>query len=182
MQGEEFTQFLSFLSPDPDEAGRSYNRLQEKLVGFFILRGVSDPDGAAAETLDRAAVKIAQGAPVPDIKAYCLGIARNIVKERARKDFRESVAHREFVADLANDSEAQVERIYHLLLPCFDRLSADERALLTAYCAVIRGRERAEHRRKLAERMNTTLLGLRMRVTRLRTGLSDCVKQRTNQV
>jgi hypothetical protein len=39
----------------------------------------------------------------------------------------------------------------------------------------LRGRARSEHRRRLAEQMKTTVVALRMRVTRLRGTLSDCV-------
>ncbi len=46
-----------------------------------------------------------------------------------------------------------------------------------AYCKILRGRERAEHRRRLAEKMKTTVVALRMRVTRLRGILSDCVRK-----
>jgi hypothetical protein len=182
MQGEDFTQFLKQLATDPDEAGRRYVLLRQNLVAFFSRHRISDPDNAADETLDRAAMKIAEGAVVPEIKPYCLGIARYIVKERVRKEFRDDGANREFVHETINQSNEQVEWIYRVLLPCFQQLDIDEQRLLVEYCQVMHGRERAEHRRKLAEKRNTTLLGLRMRVTRIRTHLAECVKQRSQDV
>jgi DNA-directed RNA polymerase specialized sigma24 family protein len=173
---EALAQFLELLSPDEDEACRLYMRLQEKLVGFFNLKGVLDPHTAADETIDRAMLKISAGAPVPDVGKYCMGIARNLCLERFRSSQREGKALQAFVEDIQNTSDEQVERIYQILKPCFDRLGDDDRQLLFDYCRVMRGRARSEHRRRLAETMTTTVLALRMRITRLRSGLADCVR------
>ena len=177
---EVFAQFLEFLSPDAEEAGRRYQRLLEKLIAFFNMRGLSDPVNAADETIDRAAIRITSGTPVPDVGNFCLGIARYITKERLRLMQRESSAFVNFVADLANASNEQVERINRVLKPCFEQLAVEEQQLLAAYCQVERGRERAEHRRRLAASMKITMLNLRMRVTRLRTSLTNCVKKNSN--
>lgn len=180
VESEALTRFLELLSPDPEEACLCYTRLHEKLVGFFRLKGISDPASAADETIDRAAIKIAAGASVPDASKYCLGIARNIAKERYRHAQRESSAFLKFIENLADAADAQVERIYLILKPCFEQLAIEEQKLLTEYCQVMRGRARAEHRRQLAELMKTTVLALRMRVTRLRSSLTDCVKLHSN--
>jgi hypothetical protein len=174
---EAFARFLESLSPNTEEAARHYTRLHAKLVGFFRMKGISDPDSAADETIDRAVVKIVAGTPVSDVNHYCLGIARNIAKERLRLMQRESSAFGNFLEHLADSSEEQVERIYQVLKPCFERLASDEQNLLVAYCQVIRGSARIEQRRQLAETMKTTMLALRMRVTRLRKILTDCVRQ-----
>lgn len=179
---EAFACFLECLSPDSEAAGRHYTSLHKKLVGFFNLKGVSDPVSAADETIDRAAIKIAAGTPVPDVDKYCMGIARNIAKERWRLAQREHSTFLNFVADIADNSSEQVERIHRLLKPCFDGLPVEEQNLIVAYCQVVRGRARAEYRRQLAESMNTTVLALRMRVTRIRSILSDCVTKRSNDV
>jgi len=174
--GEALARFLEALSPDPKEAGLRYARLHKKLVGFFSLKGIPDPASAADETLDRAALKITAGAPVPDADKYCLGIARNIAKERYRRAQRESSAFLKFRENLADKADAQVERIYLILKPCFEQLSVEEQKLLLAYCQIARGRARAEHRHQMAGVMKTTVLALRMRVARLRKRLTDCVK------
>jgi hypothetical protein len=180
MTSEDFARLLAALSDDPDEAGRRYTRLHHKLVGFFKLKGIADPPGAADETIDRAAVKIGGGATVPDVGKFCLGIARNICKERWRRERRESEIFRRFLDKLDGNADEEVERIERLLKPCFERLSREDQELLRAYCQVPRGRARAEHRRRLAEGMRTSVLALRMRVTRLRSGLTGCVKKSSN--
>jgi DNA-directed RNA polymerase specialized sigma24 family protein len=177
---ESFAQFLGFLSPDTDEAGRLYTRLHQKLTGFFSLKGISDPVNAADETIDRAAVKIATGATVPDVNKYCSGIARNIAKERFRRAQREDSTFQRFVENLASYSDEEVERIERILKPCFEELTPEDQSLLLDYCQVMRGRARAEHRRKLAEKLESTVLALRMRVTRLRSILAECVKKHSH--
>lgn len=181
MSPEEFARFLEHLSPDVEEAGRQYTRLHKKLAGFFYLKGVSEAGKAADEALDRAAVKICAGTPVPDVSKYCLGIARNVVKEGLRREQREKTVFMRFVEGLNDDSDEEIERIERVLRPCFEQLADEERELLVDYCRVLQGRARAEHRRQLAEAMKTTVLALRMRVTRLRGVLSECVKKRSRE-
>jgi hypothetical protein len=181
MSPEDFARFLESLSPDEEEAGRRYTRLHKKLVGFFQLRGVSETGRAADETIDRAAVKISAGTPVPDVDKYCMGVARNIAKERWRGEQREGASFLHFAESLANNCDEEVDRINRILQPCFEQLADDERELLLAYCQRMQGRARAEHRRRLAEDMKTTVLALRMRVTRLRSVLTDCVRKRTRE-
>jgi len=177
MTPEDFARFLQFLSPDEGEACRLYARLHKKLVGFFVLRGVSEPTSAADDSIDRAALKIIAGAPVTDAEKYCLGFARNIAHERERLERRESSVFQRFIENLADGADEEIERINRVLKPCFAQLSAKDQELLRAYCQLIRGRARAEHRRQMAERMRTSVQGLRMQVTRLRSVLADCVKR-----
>jgi hypothetical protein len=177
---EALARFLEALSADAEEAGRRYIRIQKKLVGFFSMKGVSDPEGAADETVDRAAINIIAGKTVPDVERYCWGIARNIARERWRHEQRESSTFLLFIQNLANDCDEEIERIQRILKPCFDRLGAEEKRLLLAYCHVPNGRARAEHRRLLAEAMKTTVQALRMSVTRLRSTLTDCVEKRSS--
>ena len=180
VDGEAFARFLELLPADAGEAAQRYPRLHEKLVGFFRMKGISDPMSAADETIDRAVIKIAQGTPVPDAGKYCLGIARNVAKERYRRAQREISAFLELIANLPDATDEQVERIHRVLEPCFKQLAIQDQHLLAEYCQDLRGRARAEHRRQLAETMNTTVLALRMRVTRLRSDLTLCVKKLSN--
>jgi len=177
---EDLALFLKLLSPDPEASGRRYTSLHQKLTAFFTMKGVSDPISAADETIDRAVSKIGGGAVVPDVDKYCLGIARNLAKERYRASGRENSAFREFIQDLSHSCAEQVERIYKILKPCFEQLAIEEQQLLLAYCQKAMDRARSEQRRELAETMNITAQALRVRVTRLRARLTDCVRNRSN--
>jgi DNA-directed RNA polymerase specialized sigma24 family protein len=177
---EAFARLLAALSPDAEEAGRLYTRLHQKLISFFQMRGLSDPGDAADDTLDRAAARLAQGAQAPDVSKYCLGIARNVARERWRREQREEPVAEDFVVVAAETGEdEEIRRIHLVLKPCLEQLAPEERELLVAYCRVARGRARAEHRRALADARQTTVLALRMRVTRLRSILTDCVRERS---
>lgn len=173
-----FASLLTFLSSDdPDEASRRYLRLHQKLEGYFRLKGMSDPVNDADDAMDRAAEKIVKGQDIPDIDKFCMGIARNIVHERLRHKKREESAFLKFLDNSQdNSTEALVDRITNLMKPCFEQLPPDDRNLLTSYCKVPPGVERAEHRRQLAASLKSTISALRIRVTRLRRGLENCVK------
>lgn len=174
---------LQALCPeDPDEANRRYLNLQQKLVGYFQLRGMIDPVHDAEETLDRAGQKIANGVAVPDINRFCLGIARNIVRERLREKKREDSAFIHYI-DFYNDNstEIMVDRIMNLMKPCFEQLPSDDQDLLTSYCKIPEGSSRAEHRRNIAERLKSSISALRIRITRLRRDLENCVKALTKK-
>jgi hypothetical protein len=182
VNAQPFTALLAFLCPedsneDPDEANRRYLRLHQKLAGYFRLKGMSDPVSDADDALDRAGQKIVEGVPIPDIERFCMGIARNIVLERSRNKKREESAFLQFLEHSRNNTtETVVDRITNLMKPCFEKLGLKDRDLLNSYCKVPPGETRAEHRRQLAESLESTIAALRIRVTRLRRELEDCVK------
>jgi hypothetical protein len=183
-KGQYFAALLNCLCPDdPDEASRRYMRLHRKLSGYFRLKGMSDPDADADDALDRAAEKIAKGQVIPEIDKFCLGIARNIWYERLRAQKREEAAFQKFIDYcLDKTSEAVVERIMKLMKPCWEKLPPDDQNLLVEYCKVPPGVDRAEHRRQLAERRNSTISALRIRVARLRRGLEECMRDLSNKL
>lgn len=180
--GGAFTRLLSSLSTDNEEACRRYVSLHTKLVNFFNMKGVSDPRSAADEVMDRAGRRISEGAPVTNVTSYCLGIARNVTKERLRKERRESSALLTFTVDLNEGLGEEIERINQLLKPCFEQLTVEEQQVLRAYCQALTGRARAEHRRRLADEMKTTQRALRIRITRLRRRLWECVRNRSKSI
>ena len=173
---QHFSRLLTFLcSEDPDEAGRRYLRLHKKLEGYFRTRGVADSTAAADETLDRAGRRIAEGAEVPNVDNFCLGIARFIIKEGWRLNTRESTAFLQFLEQHSHSTD-DVDRL-SLMKSCFEQLPQSTRDLLNSYCAAPTGRARATYRRELADQLGFKVTNLRVRVTRLRRELDDCVKE-----
>jgi DNA-directed RNA polymerase specialized sigma24 family protein len=174
---QHFSSLLMFLCPDdPDEAGRRYLHLHQKLEGFFRTRGAADTSAAADETLDRAARRIAEGAEVPNVDNFCLGIARFIIKEGWRFNTRESSAFLQFLEQHEHATAEQIDR-FSLMKTCFEQLPQSDQHLLNSYCAALSGKERAKRRRELAEELSRTVSALRIRVTRLRQGLAECLKK-----
>jgi hypothetical protein len=173
---QHFTRLLNFLCPDdPDEAGRLYLRLHQKLAGYFQFHGVADPIASADEALDRAGRRIAEGVEVPDIDKFCLGIARFIIKEGWRFNTRESAAFLQFL-ERHDHAPDETDR-FSLMKTCFERLPQTDRELLISYCVAPPGRARARYRLELAEQLNFTVTAMRVRVTRVRRSLDDCVKE-----
>ena len=175
---------LRALCPDdPAEANRLYLLLHKKLESYFSLNGMSDPATDADETFKRAEEKIAMGLNIPDVKKFCTGIARNIVHERRRQRQREESAFLNFL-DYSHDksTESLVDKIMNLMKPCFEQLPEDDRSLLISYCKVPPGVDRAEHRRQLAASRNSSISALRIRITRLRRDLENCVKERSKKL
>jgi hypothetical protein len=172
-----FSRLLTFLcADDPDEAGRRYLRLHQKLEGYFRTRGVADTSAAADETLDRAGRRLDEGTDVPNIDSFCLGIARFIIMESWRLNTRESTAFLQFLEQHEQATAEQIDR-FSLMKICFEQLPHNDRDLLDSYCKALRGQARAQHRRDLAESLSTSVAALRIRVTRLRQGLEDCLKK-----
>ena len=143
------------------------------------MRGDPDPLTAADETVDRAAAKIAEGIVVPDIRRYCLGIARLVGLERYRQAQREKNSFLGFAKNQESKFDEQVEEAFRLMAHCLEQLPQREQELLTAYCQELQGQERAQKRLQLAEQWDTTTMGLRLRVHRLRLRLAECVKKGT---
>ncbi len=174
---QHFSRLLTFLcADDPDEAGRRYLRLHKKLEGYFRTRGVADTSAAADEALDRAGRRIADGTDVPNVDNFCLGIARFIIKEGWRLNTRESTAFLQFLEQHEHATAEQIDR-FSFMKTCFEELPQYDRNLLNSYCAALRGQARAKHRRELAESLGVTVSALRIRVTRLRRGLEECLKR-----
>ena len=175
---------LRALCPDDrDEAIRLYLLLQKKLENYFCLNGMSDPATDADETFKRAEEKLAKGLDIPDVKKFSMGIARNVVHERRRQRQHEESAFLNFL-DYSQDksTESLVDKIMNLMKPCFEELPEDDQNLLISYCKVPPGVDRAEHRRQLALSRNSSISALRIRITRLRRDLEDCVKGRSKNL
>lgn len=178
MKPENFEALLAHLCPeDREEAGRRYSVLHAKVALFLCLKGVSDPENDAHDALDRAGEKIRKGYNIPDIRSFCIGIAKNIWHERLRELEREKVAFENYQENIHdNRTEAEVERIMNLIKPCFEKLPADDRELLIKYYQVPPGLDGARQRCKLAESYKLNIGALRIRISRLRRRLEDCVK------
>ena len=174
---------LQALCPDdPDEAYRRYIRLHEKLTGFFRLQGMYDPENDADDTINRAEEKLAKGHNVPEPTRFCRGIAKNIVHERRRAKQHEESAFLKFIENCQDKStEALVDKIMSLIKPCFEQLSEDDQDLLIAYCKVPSGPAGAKQRRELADKRKSSISALRIRITRLRRDLQDCVRGRSKK-
>lgn len=175
---EVFANLLNLFSRDPDAAGLQYTRLHEALVRFFETKGISEPNLAADETIDRVAEKVNQAAEINDIVKYSFGVARYVALENMRKE-RSAMRVAERIlrqTSASHDSDGEFE----VLRDCFRGLYPKEQRLLMEYYSAELEGGKADFRRKLAEREKVSVNTLRIRVSRLRKRLEDCLYDKKN--
>lgn len=174
-QSSTDTLLTSLCPNDRDEASRRYLDLHKKLQGYFRTRGVADPAAVADETLDRAGKMIAEGAEASDLDNFCLRIARFILTDDWPFNNGESSAFLQFL-EQHNHATDDVDR-FSPMKSCLEQLPQHARTLLNSYCSAPTGPAGAKYRRELAEQRGLKVTELRVRVTRLRRDLHDCLKE-----
>jgi DNA-directed RNA polymerase specialized sigma24 family protein len=175
-----FDQLLSAFAADREVAGQRYETLRRKLAEFFEARGSDAPPDHADETMNRVARRLVEGEQIQDLNAYFYGVARLIWLENLRARERDPTPLDLAPTQIAaNNAELEVERQQRehrlsCLENCLARLSAANRTLIIEYYQEEKGLK-IERRKQQAERLNTTLNGLRLRASRIRLELTHCV-------
>jgi DNA-directed RNA polymerase specialized sigma24 family protein len=175
LTSESLKKLLDALSVDEAEASRLYTNLRGSLVRFFQLKGISDADKAADETLDRVADKINREAKVENLRKFAFGIARFIFLEKLRQE--QSCARAVDVFYLKDSATKEFEESDEIeaFRECFKQLYDHERELLLRYFEDLPFAELFESRQKLAEREKIDINALRNRISRLRKRLEECL-------
>jgi DNA-directed RNA polymerase specialized sigma24 family protein len=175
LTSESLKKLLEAFSADETEASRLYTKLCAALVRFFHLKGVTDADKSADDTIDRVADKINQGAKVEDLRKFAFGVARFVYLENLRREEAATRAASEFY--LKDSATAEFEESDHLetFRECFKNLYDHERKLLLDYFQDLPPDELFKNRQKLAERERIELNALRNKVSRLRKRLEECL-------
>jgi hypothetical protein len=175
---EALNQLLAALSDDRVAAGLAYTKLRDSLIRFFQIKGDSDPDDSADETLDRVALKVTQNVDIPDLTKFSFGVARFVFMERVKLDRKERIAAKGFYADkISITPESESDDFLHLR-ECFNHLAGDEKQLLHEYFADIPNPDLFEQRKKMQTKYDITLSGLRVKIFRLRERLENCLKEK----
>lgn len=172
---------LARFSEDERQSAAHYTALRDSLVRFFELKGDAEPETAADETLDRTALKVAADTPIDDVKKYSFGVARLIFLERRRFSKKEQLAAADFYGrdkiSTASIENAETDD-FHFLRECFESLSSAERAFLQTYFADLPAAKLTEQRRRLTVEKEISLNQMRVKVSRLRKRLENCVRAR----
>lgn len=162
------------LDRDGDRAAAAYEELRRRLVALLGWWGADQPHELADQALDRVAVKLHEGAVVPDasLHAYVRGVAHLVFQEWSRKAAREEQVQRE--SSGLWEGRGDVEDAHRALDGCLGHLtSADRRLILDYYTA-----EEASNiagRRRLAMKLGLSATALRIRAHRVRERLQQCV-------
>lgn len=172
-----FAGLLARLCANREQAGIEYERLRRALVKFFDWRNAWPADECADECLDRLARRLAEPAPIVDVKQFAYGIARHVLLEHRRRPSSVSLDQAP-VFSMATSSVLGSAPGEDPRQTCFDRclaaLTEDQRVLLLGYYEGERDRKIA-NRRRIAAELQLSEGALRSRVQRLRDGLQSCV-------
>lgn len=165
---EAFERLLKWLSPNQDDAGKCYEELRRKLIGYFVYRGSRFPEDLADQTLDRVAEVLEtrgtefEAGPV----AFTLGVARNIHRESLREKTKIPL---ESVGPASEDKEDD----FRCLDECLEKLPAEARELICRYY-LHDGGKKIEDRLRLAGELKINMNALRLKASRIRDQLSGC--------
>ena len=181
---EGLSKLLSLLDADTDRAGRKYEAIRLKLMGFFYGRGCAFPDELADATMDRVAKKIERGEQIEASEpyAYFRGVANKIFLEylkRIRPVPIELVSAiqipKEDPRRVEQEKDYLDEQAYRKLCmrQCYEGLK-DEKRLLIEEFEQGQKTARINNRKKIAERLRINLNALRIRVFKIRKELRTC--------
>lgn len=168
---KEFTDFLSWLNPDPEQAGEEYERLRFRLCTFFGLRQCTFADDLADETINRVIVK-ASSEKIENKLAYCYGVARNVYREWLRAQRPQLDINDVTIATTAPEEPSFSSEC---LDKCLEELPPETRTLLLTYFSDVKIAKIKLHQR-ISKSLQTSQTALRMRVMRGKRKLKLCVQ------
>ena len=172
---EQFDSLLEWLGNRDRELGaKKYETIRAGLVRVFISRGFNDAEDLADETINRVIARL------PDIREnydgepsrYFHGVARNIIREQARR--REITAEVSAVWVDPQPGSKELE----CLERCLQLLSADKREIILDYF-LYEGHDKIEHHKEMAAELGISEGALRGRVHHIRATLVNCMRQCT---
>ena len=176
-----FNLILSKLSDNPKKAADEYLTLHFKLEKYFEWqdrgRWQADHSALADETLDRVAKKLEEGIEIEKtVQSYSLGIARFVWLEYIRiNPLPTEIENIPEPSAPESDPEEEDARLA-CLRSCLASVPKDdeERKLILDYYRK-NGAKIKERRKALADKLGITTNALKVRMTRLREKLKNCI-------
>lgn len=175
LTSQSLNRLLAEFSADERQAAAAYTNLRAALVRFFALKGDSEPETAADETLDRTASKVAADTPIDDVRKYSFGVARLIYLERLRRSQKEKIAAEDFYREKIVSPDAGKTDGSDFLRECFQSLPAADRAFLQSYFTDLPYEKLTALRRRLTVETDISIKQMRVKIFRLRKRLEECV-------
>jgi DNA-directed RNA polymerase specialized sigma24 family protein len=181
-----FDNLLAFLGPDRESAAPAYLDLRRALFTFFAMRGAASPDEMVAETINRAARLLSEGARITaeNPSSYFYAVARDVWSGSlagpsmplSLSDYDSAAGARATPPDpmISVRKRIESEARCECLEKCLDQFSTEERELIVSYYR-LSGGEKTEKRKSLAARLGLSGNALRQKVARLRGRLAECI-------
>jgi DNA-directed RNA polymerase specialized sigma24 family protein len=167
----EFDQLLSWLDPDPQRAGLTYEKIRRRLVSILASRGCASAEELADEIIDRVARRVVdiRNAYVGDQAIYFLGVLNNVHHEYLKRPMMARPP------EPGDDNEAK-EKTHQCLERCLDKLSNNSRQMIERYYAENK-QAKIDLRKRIAKEFGISLNTLRLRALRIREKLQACIEQ-----
>jgi len=161
---------LSWLDPDPEQAGLKYETIRAGLVKVLIRRKCSAAEEIADEVINRVAMKVPamRATYDSDPAHYFHGVARNVVLEYQRNTGKVEPFDEQFYEVLR--PEPIDEFANKCMESCMKQLSQDDHELVRQYFE----ESSSEQRERLAKSLGITKNLLAVRVHRIRLRLKYC--------
>lgn len=169
---EEFDRLLDWLDPEREKAAKKFLLLRERFVKIFLSRGCHEAEDVFYDTMGRIARKPLgffagyDGDPVK----YIYGVAHNVFLEWTAKQPSWGELPNVLTVRHSETDEARTECQEY----CLEQLETKDREMLARYFRG-QGQPRIDERKVLAKERHLTENALRLRISRLRQAVIDCL-------
>ena len=186
-----FDLLLARLDPDPDEAAKRYEHLQESLITFFEYHNCNSPEDLVDDTMNRVARNLSEGKEIysNNPASYFYGVARNVLRQWWEEKGKEPLALDDVMANRLTVAEGESLRLERerfenelrlsCLSSCLAKLPDINRGMILRY---YEGETSVKivNRKLLAENLGISVKSLRVRALRVREKLERCVSECAN--
>jgi hypothetical protein len=174
---EDFDRLLKWLDPDRDKAAEKYQDIHRKLTRLFAFKLCECPEELADEVIDRVARSVDNfrvADPDDHIKVF-YAFHRYVYLEYCREHWR-SESLDSIVSPVAPITADDAEKQQRCLDKCMGQLAEADSFLVRRYYEYPVG-QKIPFRLVMAQQMQTTMNGLRIRVCRIRSALKGCIER-----
>ncbi|HEX5602167.1 MAG TPA: hypothetical protein VFX63_06430 [Pyrinomonadaceae bacterium] len=170
---EAFEQFLGWLGPDPEAAGRKYESIRHRLITMFRARRCIFAEDLADVTIERVARKldVLSTRFTGDPARYFFGVAKKIYLEHQQAITAAARLRSEFSPPAQTEDHDLEDRLKQLDEALATIPSSDRELILGYYTGT--GHNKISHRRALAEKIGIRPNALRLRVFRIRREIKN---------
>ena len=172
---------MCWLGPDPETAGQKYELIRGRLILMFKARRCVFPEDLADATFERVARKLAELNTefTGDPAGYFYGVAKKIYLEYQREITTVRYRFSSRLTLEANAFDPDLESMLKKLDEALNTIPKSDRELILKYYTGT-GRNKIDHRRKLAEQFGMGLNALRLRVFRIRKEIKNYILSGSN--
>jgi DNA-directed RNA polymerase specialized sigma24 family protein len=177
LSSEAFDRLLDWLAPSRETSAAKYQEIHEKLTRLFSCKGVDRAEDLADEVMDRVASKLLQQSAPPfanDHLRWFYAFSKYVYLEYCDEVRRR--AQGDAMVRFESTGLESVEKQHRCLDHCLGLLGSSGRDFLLRYYGYADG-EKVRHRRAIADELHIPLNALRIRISRIRSSVGDCVKR-----